>query len=300
MANLTVAEKIKLEKLFEMNTGYVLDFSNSSFQSFVFDSVGIDIYNGAYGEASKANLLRAFFSQESPNLVGKLIDDLLEYWRVKKITNDSDISNMEKSFYEECKKIPERLSKTVAIDDIDSLTPNNNDKNFQLLADSIKESINKNQPEMALDRLHTFCVKYVRELCSKHLIPIDNEKNLSLNALFGTYVKYLKDNKLIDSEMSEKILKSSISILESFNGVRNNQSLAHDNHILNYNESVLIFNNVSNTIRFIGLIEQDLSNKMKIQREPDLEWDDIEFSQEEIDAAGDEWMQLQADIARGK
>jgi hypothetical protein len=33
MANLTVAEKIKLEKLFEMNIGYVLDFSNSSLYS---------------------------------------------------------------------------------------------------------------------------------------------------------------------------------------------------------------------------------------------------------------------------
>lgn len=123
---------------------------------------------------------------------------------------------------------------------------------------------------------------------------------ISKNALFGTYVKYLKENGLIESEMSERILKSSIAILESFNGVRNNQSLAHDNHILNYNESVLIFNNVSNTIRFIDLIEQDLSKKMKVEKGPELEWDDIEFNKEEIEAAGDEWMQLQADIARGK
>jgi hypothetical protein len=51
--------------------------------------------------------------------------------------------------------------------------------------------------------------------------------------------------------MTERILKSSISILEAFNDVRNNQSIAHDNPILNYNESVLIFNHVSSAIKFI-------------------------------------------------
>jgi len=41
--------------------------------------------------------------------------------------------------------------------------------------------------------------------------------------------------------MTERILKSSISILDAFNDVRNNKSLAHDNPVLNRNESLLIF-----------------------------------------------------------
>jgi len=52
-------------------------------------------------------------------------------------------------------------------------------------------------------------------------------------------------------------LKSSISVLESFNDIRNNKSLAHDNPILNYSESVLIFNDISNVIKFIEAIEKD-------------------------------------------
>lgn len=130
MSNLFVVEKIKLEKLFEMGSGYVLDFSNNSFQSFVFDSVGIDIYSGNYGEASKANLLRVFFSQEPPNIVSKLIDDLLEYWKVKKLTNGFNITTIENSLYEECKKIPVRL-KTTIIENAEYLNPNNDDKDFQ-------------------------------------------------------------------------------------------------------------------------------------------------------------------------
>jgi hypothetical protein len=55
--------------------------------------------------------------------------------------------------------------------------------------------------------------------------------------------------------MTERILKSSISIMEAFNRVRNNHSYAHDNSILNYSESLLIFAHVTSSIRFIDSIE---------------------------------------------
>jgi len=98
-------------------------------------------------------------------------------------------------------------------------------------------------------------VKYVRHLCDKHGIGYDNNK--PLHSLFGEYVKHLTAKDLIKSGMTERILKSSISILEAFNDVRNNQSFAHDNPILNYDESILIFNNVSSSIKFIEAIEHE-------------------------------------------
>lgn len=55
--------------------------------------------------------------------------------------------------------------------------------------------------------------------------------------------------------MTERIIKSSISVLEAFNDMRNNKSLAHDNPILNYEESLLIFNHVASSIRFIKSLE---------------------------------------------
>lgn len=55
--------------------------------------------------------------------------------------------------------------------------------------------------------------------------------------------------------MRAQILKSSISTMEAFNRVRNEQSIAHDNPLLNYNESLLIFNHVSSAIRFIAALE---------------------------------------------
>jgi len=43
MSDLTSIEKIKLEKLLEMGNGYVLDFSNITFQEFVLENLNIDI-----------------------------------------------------------------------------------------------------------------------------------------------------------------------------------------------------------------------------------------------------------------
>ena len=74
-------------------------------------------------------------------------------------------------------------------------------------------------------------------------------------------MKRLKVEGQIDSEMTERILKSSISVPEAFNDVRNNQSFAHDNPVLNYDESLLIFNNVTSTLGFIRAIERGIAGR---------------------------------------
>ena len=113
-------------------------------------------------------------------------------------------------------------------------------------------------------------MKYIRRLCNKHNIKYDKDK--PLHSLFGEYVKYLKNKGIIESQMTERILKSSISILEAFNQVRNNQSFAHDNIILNHNESMLIFKNISSIIEFIKSIEY-----IKGKNENSNDWDDLPF-----------------------
>lgn len=51
---------------------------------------------------------------------------------------------------------------------------------------------------------------------------------------------------------------------------------AHDNPVLNYSESILIFNNVSSTIKFIESIEKSIEKSNKAKR-VEVEWDEIPF-----------------------
>jgi hypothetical protein len=276
MSDLSSFDQVKLEKMLEMEAGYVLDFSNRTFQKFIIENTNIDISDGKYDYASgsKANRLRAFWDKESNYTVGKLISAFLEYWKTKKLINHIEISQAEQALFDDCYTIAERLKQDSIVENIDAIQPYSNDKEFSVLAKSIRESIQNNEPEVALDRLHTYVVKYTRQQCNKYGISYDRDK--ALHSLFGEYVKYLIQNGFIKSQMTERILKSSISILESFNDVRNNQSLAHDNPILNYHESVLIFNNVSSAIKFIEAIEKERS-EVDEQDEVQAKWDEISF-----------------------
>jgi len=249
MSNLSFAEKHKLEKLLEMSSGYVLDFSNRTFQEFVFDSVGKDIDDPKYARASgsKANRLRAFWEKEPNHLVGKLLQNLLEH------------SSKSGEALEPCRRIAERLIQDAPVTEIEAISPNASGRDFEALTKSVRECIEKNEPDVGLDRLHTFVVKYVRVLCEKHGIAVDREK--PLHSLFGEYVKKLKAAGRLESTMTERILKSSISVLEAFNDVRNEQSLAHDNPVLNYEESLLIFNHIASAIRFITALEEPSKNQ---------------------------------------
>lgn len=113
--------------------------------------------------------------------------------------------------------------------------------------------------EVGLDRLHTLIIKYVRSLCEGAGITVTREK--PLHSLFGEYVKFLERRGVIESARTLRILKSSISTLEAFNDVRNNQSLAHDNPILNYEEALVIFNHVAASVQFLKSIERRVQER---------------------------------------
>jgi hypothetical protein len=81
MATLNTNEKQLLERLFQMGSGYVLNFSDRTIGEFFRDDIGVDIFDRKYNYASgsKANRLRGFWQAADDTLVGKSIDKLIEY-----------------------------------------------------------------------------------------------------------------------------------------------------------------------------------------------------------------------------
>ncbi|MEM5557393.1 hypothetical protein AAHK07_02610 [Aliarcobacter cryaerophilus] len=79
MANLNFTQKQHFEKIFEMESGYLLDFSNSSLQEFMND-FEIDLGSPKYDKygSSKAKRFRAFWEVESDILVANVLQALLE------------------------------------------------------------------------------------------------------------------------------------------------------------------------------------------------------------------------------
>jgi len=273
MADLTYIEKEIIENFLAMKSGYVMDFSDRTFQEFIGSVTSIDIKDEKYNyhTGSKANRLRAFLKSESNYVVGQLLKAFLDYWLSKVHTGQIDF-NSDEALYKECGRIAERLVQDNGAEHLDAIKASTDDRDFKLLAKSIKESIEKSEPEAALDRLHTFVVKFIRHLCDKH--KISYEKDEPLHSIYGKYVKHISEKKLVDSVMTERILKYAIHVLEAFNDIRNNKSFAHDNPILNYSESLLIFNSVSNAIKFIQTLEdKDSKPENKVTAAQSDDWD---------------------------
>ena len=107
MANLRASIKRKFEILFEElhGAGFVLDFSNNSFDNFVKDVTGKDIYEEKYSDKgnSKENRLRTFIEKEPDFVVANLLSELLEEY--KTITE----GNGRKDLLSDCYKEIERL-----------------------------------------------------------------------------------------------------------------------------------------------------------------------------------------------
>lgn len=250
MASLTGIEKRRLERLFSMESGYVLDFSDRTFGEFFHDYLRLDIDQDKYraNGTSKANRLRTFWALENDFLVAKSIDQMISYG-----DEESALRGATNELIEECRDIAQRLRQGVPVAELDYLTATTDEKDFEAVANHIRDLIEKNEPETALDRLHTFVIKYIRTLCEQRGITVTRDK--ALHSIFGELVRKMRDAGQLEAAMTERILKSSISVLEAFNDVRNNQSLAHDNPILNYEEALLIFNHVAASTRFIKSLE---------------------------------------------
>jgi len=104
-------------------------------------------------------------------------------------------------------------------------------------------------------------VKYLRKLCQKQGITTGKDK--PLHSIFGEYIKHIDEQGYIETEMTRRILKTSISLLDAFNPVRNDKTFAHDNPLLNYEESILIFKNISALILFVESIEKKMNGQSK-------------------------------------
>jgi hypothetical protein len=80
MSSLSSVEKRRLSAFLRMDNGYVLDFDNMTFGEFFRGEAGVDIYSDKYASygTSKAKRMRAFWELEPDQLVGKVLNALID------------------------------------------------------------------------------------------------------------------------------------------------------------------------------------------------------------------------------
>ena len=108
MSSLTTAEKRYFENIFGMSTGYVLDFSDSTYGDF-FSKFGIDIHDDKkylVNGTSKAKKMRAFWEQEEDATVARVLNELVDLYETNCDLGGQDLDAI---VLDKCRNIIDRL-----------------------------------------------------------------------------------------------------------------------------------------------------------------------------------------------
>ena len=145
-----------------------------------------------------------------------------------------------------------RLQGDTSLASTDALHKFAQNETLDELIKAIQRDIAANKPQAALDRLHTYCMKKFAHLLKLHGSGCEREE--PLHSRVGRYVKLLEAGSKLQP-ISARIMKSSITVFDDFNSIRNNKSLAHDNELVGLHEARFIFDAISNVLRFVRSLE---------------------------------------------
>lgn len=273
MANLKQTDKLKFEKLFGMSSGYVLDFSNSTFQQFIFNTVKIDIYDlrfDIFGD-SKAKRLRAFWQIESDYNVGFLMKEMLEYWKINKSLNNEEIKDNENAIFKDCLQISNRLL------GIKTETETTED-----------DFLKKEFKDISLDKLDID--NAVVNVLNKRIVEI--KKNLKSGASLSTIF-------LCGSVLEGILLGVALSNIEKFNQSSLSPKSRKTGKVLKIHEWTLnSLIDVAHDVGFLGLDVKKYSHSLRDFRNYIHPYEQMSsgFSPD-IDTAKISWQVLQAAIS---
>lgn len=241
-----------LDDAFDMRGGYVLDFTNHTMAEFFENEFGVEIYQERYGfnGASKAKHLRAFIKVENEYTIAKVMRSLWNYR--ENLPCYQRLSQEDSTLKERFFDLVSRIEGGGAVPRTDALDFFKRDKTLEELIAAIERDIGTNKPAAALDRLHTYCMKKFAYLLDERAISWDHKD--PLHSRVGKYMRALEQERELH-EITRRIVKSSISVFEQFNDIRNNRSFAHDNDLVDQIEARFIFDAISAFLRFLKGIE---------------------------------------------
>jgi hypothetical protein len=242
---------------FPRGFGYVLDFSDRTMEEFFEDEFGVPIFDEDFrgNGNSKRNCLKAFLSMAPAALALKVLRTLWERREGMLASSRNPQESIEASANTEpFRLVIERLeqeSDAPASDGIDAYT---SDRTLEELVADIDRSLTADKPEVAIDHLHTFCMKRIAHLLKTRDIQFDPEE--PLHSRFGRYRKVLVAEQNLHP-FTDRAMKSAISLFETFNDLRNNHSLAHDNEILGPVEARFVVSTINAVLVLIRALESN-------------------------------------------
>ena len=258
MNSLKHLDKVKMSRFFGFKNGYIftnmeqnkISYSKTHTRNMIWEACKIDIFSDGEYNLSQEKCIRKIWEEKNDYSIGCLLKVMLDFYLE---FFDGGAGQEKQKEYEYLRELEKSLLKEETIS-----LPTAYNGDLLLLKQDIGRNIAQGTPELILDRLHTFAVYFLRELCSKHNIDIKNGQGdyLSLQTLVANLKKIYKDDNYFSSEFPYIAVQNSINCFDKFNDIRNNRSYAHANPILAKIEAEYVVSIISSTLFFIDNIEK--------------------------------------------
>lgn len=258
MSSLTFVEKEQIANFFGFKSGYIFTFvqnkgyNKTNTRNIILEATGIDIYSNPEYTMSQEKCIRKIWDEYDDYIVGQLLKVMLDYYST---VADWNWEWKEQQDYKALRELQERLcSKSIELPSVDT-------KDLKMLLQDIERNFSSNTPELVIDRLHTFAVQFIRDICISHNISIVDAKGnyFSLESLVGSLKNFYRDNNYFSSEFCVIAIQTSINVFAKFNELRNNHSFSHPNPILEKLEAEYAVKTISNTLVFLEKVEKRLN-----------------------------------------
>jgi hypothetical protein len=250
MVSLPRADRMCVEQLLGMGSGYVMDLSNREFSEIFRSEVGVDIDVAEFADlgTSKANRLRSFFEKSDARNLAAVLRGMWEHRELRGWTPGEIVEPRPAEVRARFMAVVDRLERQAGVSDTDALGAFVDGATLEQLIEAINRDVAAGRHSASLDRLHTYCMKRFMHLLD--VVGVECRREEPLQSRVGKYFGWVRENTQ-PSGMTNQILKNSMGILQQFNDVRNNRSFAHDNDVVDADEARLIFETVVAILRFV-------------------------------------------------
>lgn len=254
------------DRIFQSGGGDVLDFSIKTMSEWFDDHFGIAVFQSRFQieGTSKGKNLRGFVEVAEPRLVAKVLRALWDYRALcPPLCRQEDPAEEERLqlWLDQFTAELEQLS-TISLEE--AIRDFSGDTTLAKLRASIAADLIGEKPDVALDRVHTYCVKRLRHLLAAR--GVTTAPSAPLDTLFALYGRSVKESSAV-SEFALPMLRIQHKIFDFLNQARNHRSLAHDNELLDPSEARFIIDCVLASLAFIERIE----TPAPLSTEPDTE-----------------------------
>lgn len=240
--------------IFHSGGGYVLNFTDRTMAEWFDENFDLDIFQARFQieGGSKGKTLRGFVEVAEPRLVARVLRKLWEY---RCLLGDGYVEtdpNQEKQLKAWLEQFASELEEAPTLNFDEAFRDFSGDTSLQKLRASIENDLLAERHNVAVDRIHTYCVRRFRALLSSR--GQDVNESASLDTLFSAYSRGVRDEGTV-SEFAFPLLSVQHKTFYILNQTRNRRSLAHGNELLDASEAKFIIDCVLASLSFIGRLE---------------------------------------------